>query len=244
MKLKLKQKLHTELTALRREISLQEYLFWWLCRLVMIAFSIRECIIGDDASYFRLQMLLVTALQFVLPALHLLPRRRFTLARMSYHAQTAAGLMAVIPCVLGNCLGFYDRFWWFDCFVHLLAGIVIVPVGVMLIRAAANGRERLSPVTASAVGFGLSCFLSLGWECYEFLFDWFTGCNTQNWSGTPQGPLIDRFPTDPLRYPLYDTLSDQLAGLLGALATAIALRLWMERRACAARRLEESTVNN
>lgn len=231
MKLKLKRKLRAELAALRKEISLPEYLFWWLCRLIMIAFAIRECILKSDTDYFRLQMIGVSALQFVLPTLHLLPRRYFTLARLSYHAQTVAGMMAVIPCVLGNCLQLYERFWWFDCFVHLLAGIVIVPIGVMLINAAANGKERLSPLAASAVGFGLSCFLSLGWECYEFLFDWFTGCNTQNWNGTPVGPLIDRIPTDPQRYPLFDTLSDMLAGLLGALLAAIALRLWMEHRA-------------
>ena len=239
MKLRIQRKLRTELTALRREIPLPVYLFWWLCRLAMIAVTVQVLRGEETDGHFKLQMLANTGLLFVLPTLHLLPRRYFTFARLPFREQTIACLMAVTTCIIGNHLNVYGRWWWFDTFVHLLAGVLCVVVGVDLIHAAANGRERLSPLTASAVGFGLSCFTSLAWECYEFLFDWFANDCTQNWSGAPEGPLIERFPTDPLRYPLYDTMSDLLAGLLGALLAAIALRLWMERRACAAARRHE-----
>lgn len=237
------QKLRRELTILRREIPLPVYLFWWLCRLAMITVTVLVVRKGGDAGHFRLQMIANTALTFVLPELHLLPRSRFTLARLPYRAQTAACLMVVITCILGNHLNVYGRLWWFDTFVHLLAGAICVPMGVDLITAAANGKERLSPLMASVAGFGLSCFTSLAWECYEFLFDWFCDDCTQNWRGTPVGPLLALHPTDPLRFPLYDTMSDLLAGLLGALLTAVGLRILRELREKKALQSNRSRTN-
>lgn len=223
----MKEKIKNEIRIFRSETKPVEYAFWWLCRIIMFT-VLAEALQNEDEGYYNLQVIVNTALLFVLPVLHILPRKHFFLARITYRAQTIASFMVIATCYLGVYKSLYNETWFYDFFVHFLGGLLCVPAGVYLINAMANGKEKLSPLMGSVAGFGLSCFTSLGWECYEFLFDWITGEATQHWYETPFSPFIEMFPTDPMRYPLFDTMTDLLAGLIGAIIGGTAIRIIYE----------------
>lgn len=225
----MKNKLKNEIITAKKEITTGEYIFWWICRAVMFSVLV-SCIFEDRGGHYKLQMYANTALLFVLPELHLLPRKVFTLARLNYRAQTIASGMVMLTCVGGVYLDYYFTTWWFDLGVHFIGGAVCVPAGYYLMKAARRDGKEMTPFDSSVAGFGISCFTSLAWEVYEFLFDWFAHDDTQHWSETPFSPFMKLFPTDPGRYPLYDAMTDLTMGLLGAVAGGVIIRLFFEKR--------------
>lgn len=223
----MKEKLKNEYEIFRKEVKSIEYAFWWICRIIM--FTVLADVLGkDNGGYYNLQMIVNTALLFVLPTLHFLPRKYCFLARLTYRAQTIASFMVIATCYLGVYKELYSETWYYDFFVHFLGGLFCVPAGVYLTDAIINKKEPFSPLMKSVAGFGLSCFTTLGWECYEFIFDWITGEATQHWYETPFSPFIEWFPTDPMRYPLFDTMTDLVAGLAGAIIGGVTVRIIYE----------------
>lgn len=225
----MKNKLRREIKILRKEITIPEYIFWWICRGIMIYVTITT-FISESGGHFDLQMRANTIFLFILPTLHILPRKYSFFAKLNYRAQTIASFMVIATSFAGNYLDIYGDFEFYDTLVHFIAGVVCVPAGYYIILALSKKDETHSPLALTVAGFGLSCFASLIWECYEYVFDWIAGASTQGWSETPSEEFISKFPTDPLRYPLFDTMSDALAGLVGAFLGGIAIRIILERR--------------
>lgn len=225
----LRDKIKREFLIFRKEISIPEYIFWWLCRGIMI-YVVITTYIQESSGHFDLQMRANTIFLFILPELHLLPRKFTFLARLHHRVQTIVCFMVITTSFAGNYLDWYGGWDFYDTFIHFVAGVICVPVGYYLLLAFSREGEKHSPLAKTVAGFGLSCFASLVWECYEYIFDWITGATTQAWSDTPDAAFIERFPTDPLRYPLFDTMSDSLAGLIGAVITGLIMRLVLEMK--------------
>lgn len=219
-----------EISILKNEISLPEYLFWWLCRGIML-YVTATTFISASSGHFDLQMRANTIFLFILPTLHLLPRKFTFLARLHNRVQTIVCFMVITTSFAGNYLDWYGDWAYYDTFIHFTAGVVCVPVGYYILLALSRNGETHSPLAKTVAGFGLSCFASLLWECYEFVFDWITGATTQAWSDAPDAALIERFPTDPMRYPLIDTMTDALAGLAGAVLAGLIMRVILEMKA-------------
>lgn len=224
---KLTNKFKREFYIFKEEISLPEYIFWWLCRGIMI-YVVITTYIQESSGHFNLQMRANAIFLFILPVLHILPRKIFFLARLHHRVQTIVCLMVITTSFLGNYIDLYSVWENYDTFIHFIAGVVCVPVGYYLLLAFSKEGEIHSPLAKTVAGFGLSCFASLVWECYEYIFDWIAGASTQGWGETPDTAFIEKYPTDPLRYPLFDTMTDALAGLTGAVITGLIMRMVLE----------------
>lgn len=227
MQEKIRQKITDEIRIFKKEITFAEYIFWWLCRGIML-YVTATTFVEASSGHFDLQMRANTIFLFILPELHLLPRKFTFLARLHHRVQTVVCFMVITTSFAGNYLDLYGKWEYYDTFIHFVAGLVCVPVGYYLLLAFSRKDEEHSPLAKTVAGFGLSCFASLVWECYEFVFDWITGATTQAWSDTPPAALLEKFPTDPMRYPLIDTMTDALAGLLGAMLAGFAARIILE----------------
>lgn len=176
----------------------------------------------ENEGHYNLQMVANFAMMFILPELHILPRKKCFLARLNYRIQTVAVIMVVATCVCGLHFSFYGKIACFDSIIHFLAGVMLVYVGYYV--AFAITQERMSPTMTSITGFGLSCFTALLWEVYEFVFDSITGGSTQGWNLTPEEGYLQITVTEPLRYPLMDTMTDLIFGLSGAVIGGILIR--------------------
>jgi len=237
----LADKVKNEIAELKKEIPLWEYLLWWIMRIWLLIATILDYKEHLTDGHYNLQMTANFILMFILPTLHLLPRRKTFFARLPFRTQTIACAMIFITCVLGLHYGCYGKIYWFDTAVHFVGGFVVVPVGVYIVKALSS--EKMSPLMASVSGFGLSCFAALFWEFYEFTFDNITGHNTQAWTDGPSDFFRKILPDmDPQRFPLLDTMTDLSFGLAGAVLGGIVLRLVYEHRAKKGQALSRSPV--
>lgn len=222
---KIKQKLKYELSELKREIGLVEYAFWWLVRILMFIGSV-DCMDSGDTGHLILQMWANTALLFVLPEFHILSRKWCFFARLSHHNQTVAAIMVLLTSYLGNYQGFYDNIDAFDFYVHFFSGVVCVFVGYDLAKALApSSRDKFDTNISTIVGFGLSCFAAVFWEIYEFAFDAIMVSNTQGHTVTPEAILANIINPHAEQFPLFDTMTDLIAGFLGAVVGGFLFRI-------------------
>lgn len=226
---KLRNKIVSEIGILKKEIPLAEYIFWWVCRCFQLYLMI-DSFNDDNQGHYRLQMIANFILLFILPELHILPRKIF-LARLHYRCQTVAAVMVVLTCGLGMYFSFYGDHYWYDTVLHLFGGAVLVLIGSYVVDSLRPKKEACpGPFYSSVAGFGISCFGTLFWECFEFIFDWIAKGDTQNYLGYPEGWLARTFPPLPEQYPVFDTMSDIIAGLLGAIFGAAVLRIIMQKK--------------
>jgi len=225
---KIKDKLLNEYRIFRREIKLPEYLFWWVVRILMIVAAV-DSLDDGDSGHLVLQMVSNSIMLFILPAIHILPRKWCFFSRLSYHNQTAATVMMLLATYLGNWQGFYDIIHAYDFWVHLFSGILCVFVGYDLAKALAPKSKSCFDITVSTlVGFGLSCFAAVFWEAYEFTFDCIMQANTQGFAVTPEKLLTVIWSASAEQFPLFDTMTDLIAGLLGAVLGGAAFRIFLE----------------
>lgn len=215
---------------LKEEIPLIEYLFWWACRLLMI-YVCWDAAHTDHGGHFNLQMFGNLALLFVIPELHfLLPEKKIWLARIPYRGQTIAAFMVALTSALCGSFDWYGAFYWMDTLVHFIGGIIVVPSGYYILEALFGERFSHKPLDVSISCFGLSCFMAIAWEIYEFLFDWLYGATTQDYLGTPESIFFKLKDPNPDQFPLFDTMFDICAGFLGAVVGAFLIRLWLEHK--------------
>lgn len=107
---------------------------------------------------------------------------------------------------LGESLGFYSKFWWWDLFLHGIFGIygVIVALSIMegiITKKKEVSKNRFNKLTA-ILAFNFTITLSTLWEMFEFLSDYFF--NTSMADGG-----------------LEDTATDLLIKILFAIITSI-----------------------
>lgn len=106
---------------------------------------------------------------------------------------------------LGEISSFYDRFWWWDVFLHTFSGLIIGAVGfslVYILNSHENVAIRLSPVFVCIFSFCFALAMDVIWEIYEYGMDQIFGFNMQK-SG------------------LQDTMWDLIVDTLGAAAFSI-----------------------
>ena len=213
----LKTKLRGEYAIFREEVTWVEYALWWVARL-MLLYALVTAIVEQRGESLILQLRVEFALMFLLPILHILPRRIF-LARLSYRVQDIVLVMILTTAFFGQFRGFYSTVEWFDAIMHVIGCFVCVYAGYELTMAMQRNRTPLSPIVAAMCGFGFSFFFAVGWEIFEFICDnMFEGSNSQNWSNINSDGLLSLFPgMEPQRLPLLDTMTDLIAGSVGSL---------------------------
>ena len=222
---KIKGKIKFELSELKREIGLVEYAFWWLVRILMFVGAV-DCLDSGDTGHLILQMWSNFGLLFVLPELHILSRRWCFFARLSHHNQTVAALMVLLTSYLGNYRDLYGNLQAYDFYVHFFSGIVCVFVGYDLAKALApSSADKFDTNIKTITGFGLSCFAALFWEIYEFVFDAIMTSSTQAHHDTPEAILAAVIHPHADQFPLFDTMTDAIAGFLGAVVGGFIFRI-------------------
>lgn len=212
---------------MKKGVGIFEAIIWWIVFLAMFLAAI-DCSTSATEGHLELQMWANTALLLAIPLFKLLPEKYFIFSRVSMHSQTAASIMVFLTSYLGCYKSLYYNWRPYDALIHLLGGIVCVYAGYELLAALMKNKEKITPLNASIAGFGISCFVSLAWEVYEFFFDWFCSDVTQHWDEVPSEFLMRLHDINPGTYALFDTMTDITAGLVGAIIGGIGIRVIMQ----------------
>jgi len=219
----LKRKLKSEYKMFRDEVTWVEYALWWVLR-IFLFYALFKTIKMGITGVTLFQLGAEVALTFVLPLLHLLPRKIF-LARLNYRVQDVVVFLLFVTAFFGQFKACYSNVEWYDVYLHIIGMFLCVYAGYALTMALKHDNLPLAPVVAAMCGFGFSFFLAVSWEIFEFICDsiW-AGSNSQNWMNTDSNQLLALLPAmDPRRYALLDTMSDLIAGTIGSVLGGIAI---------------------
>lgn len=83
---------------------------------------------------------------------------------------------------LGELLGFYEKFAWWDLAVHSVAGFLMAIFGFLLVHVLNEMVDidlHLKPGFVALFAFSFSMTLGVFWEIFEFLMDNILGINMQ-----------------------------------------------------------------
>ena len=138
--------------------------------------------------------------------LALLPRGFTAVSGLRMPSGLATGVLVYSLCalVLGEMVGFYTTFGWWDVALHLVAAAALAVLGMALcLLVTAGGRPRTAVWLLAVLAFAFAMMVGAMWELLEFAIDFVFGTNAQR-SGLP------------------DTMGDIGANLIGALYGAVA----------------------
>lgn len=200
----------------------------WLIRLILIGtvlfvlsmIAMRIVWSGDsvDSSgvYFELlyQAIIVLVLSFIPDYLE--RRRKVILPRV---LELTIVLFMFSTVFVGDGLGLYDRFWWWDDLAHAVSGVIIGFLGFLLVGHL-NYRYQMNikPIFIALFAFCIATTLGVLWEIFEFAIDVFLGTPSQRWNLPPDTVLMGRpYQGSGLR----DTMSDLIINGVGALISSV-----------------------
>lgn len=103
---------------------------------------------------------------------------------------------------LGEVGNFYERFWWWDIFMHTGSAIGFGMIGTIVMLIFVRG-DRLSapPLLLAAMAFSFAVSIGALWEIFEFSMDQLFGLNMQK---------------DGLMDTMNDLIVDSIGALIGA----------------------------
>ena len=222
-----RQYFRDELSSLRAEIPLWEYLTWWLVRALLV-YGIVTIWPRDGFTYNVLQMFTNIAVSFTIPLIRILFFGKLYLGRISYHVQSIINIFVVAGTFFGHVVGFTWNVPSYDKFLHFLSGGIAVFIGYILIRGARN-REGVSRGAYVAASSGFSCVVMILWEIFEFIADYsLPDCYNQDYTFNPPENLFffrifGRGAQNPGQNAVLDTDLDIILAVLGMLVCAAIL---------------------
>lgn len=157
-----------------------------------------------QASIEILLILFVTLLPMLLS-------RRFQF-RIPHIFEALAVIFIYMSLFMGEVLGYYERFWWWDAVLHVASGALLGILGFLLVYVLNEKEEiqlHLSPAFMALFAFMFAMGIGALWEIFEYAMDQIFGMNMQK-SG------------------LHDTMWDLIVDALGAFV--IALFGWVHLR--------------
>lgn len=112
---------------------------------------------------------------------------------------------------LGQFNEFYDKFHWYDAFLHFIAGIVFGIVGFLIIYIFySTNRLRIPQSFIILFAFSFASTIGVVWEIFEFILDRAIGTNLQVNS-------------------LEDTMVDLILNTVGAIAASLIGYLYLKK---------------
>ncbi len=82
--------------------------------------------------------------------------------------------------ILGDIIGFYYKFWWWDILLHGISGLALGILGFMIVYALyVEEKIKAMPFMVALLSFCFAVTLGTIWEIYELAIDQILGLTTQ-----------------------------------------------------------------
>lgn len=204
------------------EITLAEYIIWWIARIMLLC----AVIFAENSAYRKLDSLNMLA-AYAMPILRFIAPRKSFLARLDFRCQHLINIMEILGTFFGHLLNAYEHISKYDRYLHFLSGPVVVVAGYYIYKAfeTKDGKEnyKLRPTTATFCSVSFSFVVMSLWEIQEFISDFYLGSQNQ---GYYYAPFEDDIWFKVFGYgakggegqfPLWDTMMD----MIDAMATTV-----------------------
>lgn len=243
----LKNRVLSQISDLKKDVHIIEYICWWLLRIAMIVTAVMFTVKGE-ATYARNLILLNTLATFTIPILRFISYDKIFTAKVSFRVQTYIDIFVLMGSFLGHGFSFLGKIPEYDKFMHLLAGGIIVFMGAEILKSFKN-YEKTPPSIMTFCSAGFSFIIIVAWEIMEFFADWFiTDSNNQGYFIVPDESMffvkIFGMPKNmPSQAPLYDTNADMFYAVIGCIICTVILAVYLSKKYRKAEAYEKAAVS-
>lgn len=182
--MKIKRKFKVVWKQLFEEITVAEYIAWWVVRILLLI----SVLTADTSSRMLLDFINMLA-AYALPFFRLLAPEKSIVRRIDFRCQHLINFMEFLGTFFGHCLNVYESIPKYDRILHAISGPVAVIGGYYLYKAfeskGGKHKYRIEPATATYSSVSFSFVIIVGWEITEFLGDYFTGSTCQGYWYAP-----------------------------------------------------------
>lgn len=200
------------------EISVAEYISWWVVRALLI-----YAVIMHTDQKEKVLCAVNTLALFAIPFFHFVAPKKSLIASMPYRSQHIINFMEICGAFLGNFVGMYSVIPKYDRVLHALSGPAAVVAGYMVYKAILKKEQReeqVSPLLGTFCGVGFSFMIIPLWEITEFMGDFLWGTANQSyWYAPNDDDIFYKIfgygkVTDGGQLPLWDTMMDMIDATL------------------------------
>lgn len=234
MKTRIKNKFNTVRKQLFKEITVAEYISWWVVRALLLI----AVITAPDQNRMLTDLVNMLA-AYALPLLRLLASEKSFISKIDFRCQHLINFMEFAAIFLGHCLNVYELVPKYDRLLHAISGPVAVVVGYYLFKAyelkEGDGKYRIKPGAATFASFSFSFVIIVFWEITEFLGDYFFGSYCQGYHFIiPADDIWFRlfgpgFNGGTAQFPLWDTMMDMIDATLATFGGAVILYIILKK---------------
>lgn len=223
---RIKNRIINTWNTLFREITIVEYVLWWIARLMML-YVVIFCVPSERVMCFinMLSLYAISAVRLVAP-------QKSFFARLSFRCQHIINFIEIIGTFFGNFLNAYEHIFKYDRILHLLSGPLAVIAGYYIVKAVISTPTQLkkpSAALASVFSFCFSFLIICMWEITEFLGDFFFGTQNQCFYYAPfdDDTWFQVFGYGALhgegQFPLWDTMMDMIDAAFATVVSVIVM---------------------
>lgn len=223
----IKNRIKTVFFDIFEEITVPEYISWWVVRLLFIYAAIMH----TDNRQRMLCLINMLAL-FAIPFFRFVFPKSTLFGNISYRCQHIINVMEFFGSFLGNFIDLHAKVSKYDRILHFISGPAAVFAGYLIYKAILKKEKKLdshSPLLGSTYGMCFSFMIIPIWEITEFFGDFFYGTQNQGyWYAPFDDDIFYRIfgrgaITDGGQLPLWDTMMDMIDATMTTFASAIVL---------------------
>ena len=128
-------------------------------------------------------------------------------------------IIIFIGIVIGSYFGFFDKFSWFDNFMHIMSGLVCAVFGYDFACIIQRKKGQCAATLAALFSIMFALSIAVGWEFYEFLMDYFHGTNLQLSKAGNETAMFDlsKYHNEYGYLGLVDTMTDMMMNAIGGI---------------------------
>lgn len=140
-------------------------------------------------------------------------------------SQTMLNIIIFVGILFGSYFGFFDNFWWFDNFMHVLSGLVSACFGYDFAVIIQKKKGKCAATLAAIFSLMFALSIALGWEFYEFLMDSLHGTNLQLARFGKETAMYDisKYNGEYGYLGLVDTMTDMMMNAIGGILGMISM---------------------
>ena len=167
----------------------------WIVNIVLVILDISVIIYRVvNKNFERIMVPVLFCFTMLIP--YVLNRTKF---RIGYKYKLSYSAFLFLSYFLGSVINLYDKFAWYDLFIHFLSGIFTLVMAYYVLNK--TKYKNMNGIIKFIYCIGLVALVAVLWEIIEFTADNLFGMNTQH----------------NIEVGVVDTMTDMIMGLLGGL---------------------------
>ena len=178
--MKIKSHFKSQFERAKSELSLPEYIIWWIIRGLMLFAMISKMKENRDSMVW-VMIGANLAVTFVIPLLAVLLPRKLFFGRLPFRVQTYVDIFVIAGSFVGHYLNLYRFEGVYDKCLHIVSGFVAVFIGYEIMKAL-SPEKKLPKKWGAFGGFTFSFMVMVLWELFEFFSDFILDSNNQGFS--------------------------------------------------------------